>query len=228
MVESPEELVPRYNSISLMLRGKSDSNAHADMLRNKDTLYDSAALRAQEQRSHTPPTETTSPESASPSDAPSLLRLALLTVRELIRRGYGQVRLHSYIKGGLGALRVGYCRQPPGAPPPRSSRTPGVERFFFTSFGGFDYVDDWGNPLSEAKKHGLGLEEVADSFVERYAGALSRARGEAPEAYVAWLDDVIEATAPDGFPITDPEMGGACHAVFPSGFDETVPCPPLV
>lgn len=110
-------------------------------------------------------------------------------VQELYRRGYRRLRFYPHI-GGPGAFRyILTAEEARPRPLPAASRTLTV----WESLGFDERPFPW-QSLADATP-----AQLASAFVKKYRALAKAARGEDDPRVAKWLDDVIEATRPNGY-----------------------------
>lgn len=136
----------------------------------------------------------------------SPLRLVLFICRHLIDRGYGGLRLFSYVKEGLGALRVGvYCEM--------NERCRNGERLACLSqlIGSFDDFHDRDYcEFADYASRRLSVAQAAEEYERKNLRFLEAYRAAPEQSYIDWYDGLLSICMEDGFPITeDPLYCGA-------------------
>ncbi len=130
----------------------------------------------------------------------SPLRLVLFICRHLIDRGYGGLRLYSYVKEGLGALRVGvYCEM--------DERCRYGERLAclpqligsFHDFQDSDYFCEFDDYVSRR----LSVAQAAEEYERENLRFLEAYRAAPDQRYIDWYDGLLNICREDGFPITE-------------------------
>lgn len=116
-------------------------------------------------------------------------RQLMLMVQQLYRRGLGRLRYYPHI-GGPGAFRyILTVEEMPRMPSLPASRTLTVWESL-----GFDAEPlPWQKPADDTPA------QLASAFVRKYRALAKAARGEDGTGVARWLDDMIEATQPDGY-----------------------------
>lgn len=132
----------------------------------------------------------------------SPLRLILFVTRELIVRGYEGLRFYSYVKEGIGALRVGmYFEKPETGPNGEQIAFPS---FWLGSFNGFLNDDsDWPGLFENSVHRQESVAQTTAGFEQTYLTAYAPARHHGAAKYLEWIDGVLAVCADDGFPITE-------------------------
>ena len=130
----------------------------------------------------------------------SPLRLILFICRHLISRGYGGLRLYSYVKEGLGALRVGlYCEMDERG---RNGERLAYAQRLFGSFHDFQ-GDDWPNEFDDYISRRLSVTQAAEEFERKHLAYLKACCLAPDKGYVEWYDGLLSICREDGFPITE-------------------------
>lgn len=131
---------------------------------------------------------------------PSPLRLILFICRHLISRGYGGLRLYSYVKEGLGALRVGlYCEMDERG---RNGERLAYAQRLIGSFHDFQ-GDDWPNEFDDYVSRRLSVALAAEEFEREHVKYLEACRAVPDQSYIEWYDGLLNICRDDGFPITE-------------------------
>lgn len=137
----------------------------------------------------------------------SPLRLTLFLCRHLIDRGYGGLRLYSYVKEGLGALRVGlYCEMDERG---RNGEHLAYSKQSLGSFHDFQ-SSDWSDEFDDYVSRRLSVATAAEEFERMNYRDLKTYRAAPEQSYIDWYDGLLTICREDGFPITEePDLFGA-------------------
>lgn len=138
--------------------------------------------------------------------SPSPLRLILFICRHLISRGYGGLRFYSYVKEGLGALRVGLYREMDERG--RNGERLAYPQYSIGSFHGFQ-GSDWPTELDDYVSRRLSVARAAEEFEREHFRYLDGCRVTPEQSYIDWYDGLLGICREDGFPITEePHLSG--------------------
>jgi hypothetical protein len=138
----------------------------------------------------------------NPMNAPNLF---MYVIRHLVGHGYGTIRFYTYIKEGLGALKIAMYLE---MREQGRNGEPLAIPFFLDSFSSFD---DPGHSAywREYTQKQLSVAEVAEIFKKEMLSGHSGWQSAPSDKYLAWLDSVIAVCGNNGFPITEePGMSG--------------------
>lgn len=132
--------------------------------------------------------------------SPSPLRLILFICRHLISRGYGGLRFYSYVKEGLGALRVGlYCEMDEHG---RNGERLAYPKYSIGSFHDFQ-GSDWFSEFDDYVGRRLSVALAAEEFEREHFQYLEACRATPEQSYIDWYDGLLGLCRDDGFPITE-------------------------
>ena len=136
----------------------------------------------------------------------SPLRLILFVCGHLVTQGYGALRLCSYVKEGIGELRVKlYCEM---AERGRNDERLAHDAFWSCSFRSFQRSDTEA-ALNDWAKLGWSVARAAKEFARIHIRELDGCRGFPDPLYLQWYAGLIRICKDDGFPITEePEVPG--------------------
>lgn len=120
--------------------------------------------------------------------------------RHLIDRGFGGLRFYSYVKEGLGALRVGNYFE-------MDERGRNGERFgclqqlpwSFHYFECSDYFCEFDDYVSRR----LSVAQAAEEYERENLRFLEAYRAAPDQRYIDWYDGLLNICREDGFPITE-------------------------
>ncbi len=137
----------------------------------------------------------------------SPLRLILFVHRHLIDRGFGGLRFYSYVKEGLGALRVGNYFE-------MDERGRNGERFgclqqlpwSFHDFERSDYFCEFDDYVSR----GLSVAQAAAEYERKNLRSFESLRAAPEQSYIDWYNGLLSICKEDGFPITEEPLN--CRA----------------
>ena len=127
--------------------------------------------------------------------------------RHLIDRGYGGFRFYSYVKEGLGALRVGTYFE-------MDERGRNGERFGCLdqlpwSFHGFER-SDYFCEFDDYASRRLSVAQAAAEYERKNLRFFEALRAAPEQSYIDWYDGLLSICREDGFPITEEPL--CCRA----------------
>lgn len=132
------------------------------------------------------------------------LRQLLFVCYRLLQEGYEDLRFFSYIKEGLGVLRVAmYFEQPPDG---KHVEPLADDPFYLGSFSSFDAPDSAGLfvPFSESESNGT---RYGTPFEARFFHLMQKRSHPRYLDYLRWYQLVMSECKDDGFPITEDPVG---------------------
>jgi len=116
----------------------------------------------------------------------------ILLINEFHKLGYEDIMLHSYIKEGLGALRVGIASKNTERKTTGTHSNDFIKSFYIETFSSF--------PEEEYVYDQQRIKSLANEFIDDYHNYFTVTEN---KSYTTWFRELIEESKPDGFYVVE-------------------------